>query len=147
MFKGKIWLNILLVVWQLPQILIGLVMLAIFHNKTTYTNPYSNITVWNINAHHAFGNACFSLGPIIVTCSDRVEEDTPKHETGHSLSSVRTGWFYFLIISIPSIFFFWYRRIKKKDMNWYYSKCWTERIAERNGMTDRYKSKIENSIK
>ena len=143
MYKDKpLIINIFLAIWQLPQIIIGLIMLLIFRNKTTYTNPYNHITVWNINSGRTFGSACFSTGPIIVTC-DGASEDTRKHETGHSLSSIKLGWFYHIIISIPSICFFWYRKIKKKDMDWYYS-CWTEEAAERNGMTDRYKAKMEN---
>ena len=136
-------LCIILTLWQLPQVILGFIMLLVFRNKTTYTNPYNHITVWNINCYHAFGNACFSTGPFIITCNDKVSEEIFKHESGHSLSSIRTGWFYFIIISIPSIYFFWYRKIKNKDMDWYYS-CWTEKAAERNGMTDRYKSKLES---
>ena len=139
-----ILVNFFLAIWQLPQIIVGLMMLAVFRNKTTYTNPYNHIMVWNINCHHAFGNACFSTGPFIITCDENVTEEILKHETGHSLSSIRTGWFYHIVISIPSICFFWYRRIKNKDMEWYYS-CWTEKAAERNGMTNRYKSKLENN--
>lgn len=144
MYKDKpLILNILLGIWQLPQILVGLVMLALFRNKTSYTNPHNHITVWNINCHRAFGTACFSTGPFIITCDDYVDDEILRHESGHSLSSIRTGWFYHIIISIPSLYFFWYRRVKNKDMNWYYS-CWTENAAERNGMTNRYKSKLEN---
>lgn len=141
MYKGKTFLNIILAIWQLPQILLGLVMLLIFRNKTEYTNPYNGITVWNINSHGAFGTACFSTGPIIVTCSDKVEEDTLKHETGHSLSSIRTGLFYHIVISLPSVCLFWYRRIAKKDMDFYYSH-FPENLAEKHGMTNRYKTKI-----
>ena len=142
MFKGKTWLNILLVVWQLPQILIGLVMLAIFHNKTTYTNPYSNITVWNINAHHAFGNACFSLGPIIVTCSDRVEDRILRHETGHSYDGCRFGLLYLFVVAIPSVFLFWYKKIFKKSQEWYLSH-WPEVSAQKLGFVDVEKEKEE----
>lgn len=133
--------NFFLAIWQLPQIIVGFVMLAVFRNRTKYTNPNNGITVWNINSGRVFGTACFSTGPIIITC-EGVSEDTLKHETGHSLSSIKLGWFYHIIISIPSICFFWYRKIKKKDMDWYYS-CWTEAFAERNGMTDRYKARME----
>lgn len=138
----NILLFVILSLWQLPQIIVGLVLLLIFRNKEKYTNPHNHVSVWNINSGRVFGTACFSTGPIIVTC-EGASEDTLKHETGHSLSSIRLGWFYHIIISIPSICFFWYRKIKKKDMDWYYS-CWTEAFAERNGMTDRYKAKTEN---
>lgn len=136
MYKDKpLILNILLGIWQLPQILVGLVMLAIFRNKTSYTNPHNHITVWNINCHHAFGTACFSTGPFIITCDDYVEDEILRHETGHSLSSIRTGWFYHIIVSIPSVCLFWYKRRKKKDQKWYYSH-YPENWANKAGGVD-----------
>ena len=141
MYKDKnIVIKILLVIWQLPQVLLGLLFLLFFRNKTTYTNPYSGITVWNICSGKLFGTACFSTGPIIVTC-EGASEETLKHETGHSYDSIRFGFLYHLIISIPSICLFWYRRIAKKDMTFYYDH-YPETLAEKNGMTDRYKRKM-----
>jgi hypothetical protein len=132
MYKGKTLLNIVLAIWQLPQILLGLVMLLIFRNKTEYTNPYNGITVWNINSHGAFGTACFSTGPIIVTCSDKVEENLLRHETGHSFQSICLGWLFHIVVSIPSICLFWYRRLKHKDAEWYYAH-WPESGANKRG--------------
>lgn len=146
MYKGKTLLNVLLFVWQLPQVLLGLVMLAIFRNHKEYTNPYNGITVWNINAHGAFGAACFSTGPFIVTCNDRVSDNILRHETGHSAQSLRLSWLYHIIISIPSVCLFWYRRLKKKDMDFYYSH-FPENWAEKLGKTDRYLEKIGNNTK
>ena len=117
-------------------------MLLIFRNKTEYTNPYNGITVWNINSHGAFGTACFSTGPIIVTCSDKVEEDTLKHETGHSQDSCKWGVLYLFVIAIPSVFLFWYKKIFHKSQEFYLSH-FPENMAERNGMTSRYKAKME----
>lgn len=126
-------LSIVLVIWQLPQVIIGLIFLAIFRNKTTYTNSYSHITVWNINSGKAFGTACFSTGPIIVTC-DGAQDKTIRHETGHSHDSLLLGPLYHIIISIPSICLFWYKRIKQKDSEWYYSH-FPENRAEKYGYT------------
>ena len=133
MYKNKhLVINILLAVWQLPQILLGLIMLAIFRNKTTYTNPYNHITVWNINCHYAFGNACFSTGPFIVTCNGYVDDEILRHETGHSLQSVLLGWFYHILVSIPSVCLFWYKKINKKDQKWYYAhypESWANKLG------------------
>jgi len=135
MYKDKhLIINILIALWELPQILIGLIILAIFHNKTTYTNPCNHISVWNINAHGAFGTACFSLGPIIVTCNDKVAERTLRHETGHSYDGIRFGLLYFFIVAIPSVFLFWYKRIFSKSQEWYLQR-WPEVSAEKRGMT------------
>ena len=143
MYKDKkVFINICLIILQLPQLLVGLLLMLLLWNYKVYTNPYNHISVLKVNHKGWFGTACFSCGPIIFV-TPYASEEILKHETGHSLSSIRTGWFYFIIISIPSIYFFWYRKIKNKDMDWYYS-CWTEKAAERNGMTDRYKSTLES---
>ncbi len=133
MYKDKhLIINILIALWELPQILIGLIILAIFHNKTTYTNPCNHISVWNINAHGAFGTACFSLGPIIVTCNDKVAERTLRHETGHSKQSVILGMFYLIAVAIPSVFLFQYKKLFKKSQEFYlssYPENWAEKLG------------------
>lgn len=122
MYKDKSKLiNALLAIWQLPQILLGIICLCIFRNKEEYTNPYNHITVWKISSKGLFGNACFSTGPIIVVCSKDVSENTLRHETGHSKQSIYLGWLFHIIISIPSVCRFWYRRIFNKSQEWYHS--------------------------
>lgn len=122
MFKDKnIIINILLGIWQLPQILTGLIVLLLVCNYEVYTNPYNHISVWKVNHRGLFGTACFSCGPIIFVNNSTVDEEILKHETGHSKQSCILGVIFHLIISLPSICLFWYRRIKKKDKKWYYS--------------------------
>ena len=125
-------LCIVLTLWQLPQVILGFIMLLVFRNKTTYTNPYNKITVWNINCHHAFGNACFSTGPFIITCNDKVSDEILKHETGHSQQSIFLGLLYHIVVSIPSICLFWYKKLKNKDKEWYYAhypEGWANRLG------------------
>lgn len=127
----NILVNFFLAIWQLPQIIVGLVMLAVFRNKTKYTNPNNGITVWNINSGRVFGTACFSTGPIIITC-DGVGEETLQHETGHSKQSLYLGLLFHIIVSVPSICRFWYRRIFNKSMNWYrsgYPESWADKLG------------------
>jgi hypothetical protein len=139
MYKTKnkilnIFLWIFLVIWQLPQVLIGLLVLILFRNKEVYTNPYNHISVWKVNHKGLFGTACFSSGPIIFV-TPNASDEILKHETGHSKQSVLTGWLFNLIISIPSICLFWYKRIKKKDKKWYYS-YYPENWANKLGGVD-----------
>ena len=121
MYKDKnIAIKILLVIWQLPQVLLGLIFLLIFRNKTTYTNPYNHITVWNICSGRTFGSTCFSTGPIIVTC-DGASERTLRHETGHSKQSIFLGPLFHIVVSVPSVIRFWIRRFFNKSMEWYHN--------------------------
>ena len=128
--KSKI-INFLLCVWQLPQIIVGLLMLIIFRNKVCYVNKRNGVFVWRISHGGLFGRACFSTGPFIITV-DSPSDDLLLHETGHSLQSIYLGLLYHIVVSIPSICLFWYRRIKKKDLEWYHS-CWPESWADKCG--------------
>lgn len=130
MYKDKnVIINFLLVLWQLPQILLGVVILLFLWNIEVYTNPYNHISVWKVNHKGLFGTACFSSGPIIFV-TPYASELILLHETGHSKQSIILGPVFHLIVSIPSICLFWYRRIKKKSDYWYHSK-WPESQADR----------------
>ena len=127
----NILLFIILSLLQLPQIIVGLVFLLIFRNKEKYTNPHNHVSVWNINSGRVFGTACFSTGPIIVTC-EGIKEDILLHETGHSKQSIYFGPLFHIVISIPSICRFWYRRIFNKSMDWYHSgypENWADKLG------------------
>lgn len=137
-FKNKVVsviVNGLLMIWQLPQVIVGLVGLAIFRNCSTYINEDAGIKVWNVNKGTLCGGACFSSGPIIFT-SPWSGENTFRHETGHSKQSLFFGPLFLLVVGVPSIILFWYRRLNHKSMDWYYDH-WPENSAEKLGHTRR----------
>lgn len=141
-FKSKfltILVNALLAIWILPQLITGLIGWLIFRNGKLYYNEDAKILVLNVNKGHLFGNACCSSGPIIFTTPE-CNENTIKHETGHSVQSLMFGWFFHIIISFPSVIRFWIRRLFNKSHEWYLSG-WPEGGcklgAEELGHTDR----------
>jgi hypothetical protein len=138
-FKSKaltIIVNFFLLLWQLPQLILpGLICLAIFHNCKLYRNEEAKITVLRVSKGNLLGTACFSSGPIIFV-TDNCDENTLHHETGHSAQSLIFGPLFHLVVSLPSVIRFWYRRIKKLPSSWYY-KAWPESSAERLGHTHR----------
>jgi len=140
-FKSKfltILVNILLFPWLITQWIPGLICLAIFHNAEIYTNKEAKITVIKVNKGYFNGNACFSCGPIIFV-TPNCNEDTIRHETGHSVQSLIFGPLFHFVVSIPSIIRFCYKRSKGLDHEWYLSG-WPEKSAERLGHTERSKN-------
>lgn len=136
-FKSKILtivINILLFPWLITQWIPGLIFLAIFHNAEIYTNKEAKITVIKVNKGHLFGNACFSSGPIIFVTPE-CSENTIKHETGHSVQSLMFGWLFHIIVSLPSVCLFWYKRLTNKDQKFYHSH-WPESHADKCGHVD-----------
>jgi len=136
-FKSKfltILVNALLAIWILPQWITGILGWLIFRNGKLYYNEDAKILVLNVNKGHLFGNACCSSGPIIFTTPE-CNENTIKHETGHSVQSLMFGWFFHIIVSLPSVILFWTKRILGKDQSWYHSK-YPESHADKLGHVD-----------
>lgn len=137
-FKSKLLtviVNFFLLIWQLPQVITALIGLAVFHNYEWYRNEEAGVTVLRVNKGDFIKGACFSSGPIIFV-TPRCDANTLLHETGHSKQSLIYGPLFHIIVSIPSICLFWYRRLTHKDMNFYYSH-WPEWQAEKFGHTKR----------
>lgn len=112
--------NMFLLLYQLPQLITGLIGLVVFHNCELYTNKYSHITVLKVKKGNFIGGTCFSSGPIIFV-TDNCEENTLLHETGHSKQSLIFGPLFHIVVSIPSVIRFWIKRLCNKSHEWYLS--------------------------
>lgn len=131
----NVLVNFILTIWQLPQILISLIFLALFRKYEMYTNEYNHITVVNVNKGNLFGGACCSFGPVILTtpnCSETVK----RHETGHSKQSLVYGPLFLFVVAIPSVILFWRRRFQNKSHEWYLQQ-FPENQAESWGGTNK----------
>lgn len=123
--------NILLYLWQLPQNILGL--LVILFTQARYCNAGCWVTT----------KACFgvSLGKYIIF-GQRMDEISLKHEQGHQKQSLYLGWLYLLIIGLPSITGNIYDRIAHKHWEyikryeWYYNQPW-EKWADKLGGVER----------
>lgn len=110
--------NILLYLWQLPQNLLGLVV--IFFSRAKKNNLYN---IYDTN--YKFG---VSLGNYIIVnryCNIK----TIQHEKGHQKQSIFLGWFYLLTIGVLSAAGNILHRFIKFD---YYKqpwKAWADRLG------------------
>lgn len=89
--------NVLKYVWQLPQHIVALLILCVFHKKIKQTYTYESSHVFVLD--WLFG---VSLGTYILI-SPLHTITTIKHEYGHSKQSLYLGPLYLLVIGIPSI--------------------------------------------
>ena len=136
-FKNKFvtyLVNFFLAIWQFPQVLIAIILLAILYNAELYRNEHAGITVIKVNKKSMFGNACFSLGPVIFV-SQNSYEAIYKHESGHSKQSLYLGPLYLLVVAIPSVILFWYTKLKNKDLA-FYNSHYPENWANAEGGVD-----------
>lgn len=88
----------LLILWQLPQVLVGLFLLALYKksSKIIYKDDYVNVYSCNIPGG-------ISLGTIILINKYICTKNTIAHERGHAKQSRILGPLYLIVIGIPSI--------------------------------------------
>lgn len=121
--------GILLYIWELPQNLLGLLLRLIYKG---HDSIYEDAIVRRSTKM----KGGISLGRYIII-NQWSTDKTLKHEYGHTIQSKRLGWFYLLLVGLPSIV--WaclYGSVIKPTLNGYY-KFITECSADRLGGVDR----------
>ena len=127
--------RLLLYIWQLPQNLLGLLLIAL------YKPQRKHILENGVEIHYSHKmNGGISLGKycLVNTCHYRILVDntlkrkTVRHEAiGHTKQSRMLGWLYLIIIGLPSIVCAGlYRSVMKKNEDDYF-KFYTERWADK----------------
>lgn len=125
--------KIFLFLWQLPQNLLGL--LIILSCRAKKKEGY-----WVVIKKLSFG---VSLGTFIIfSNSIYISDKRINHEKGHQKQSLYLGWLYLFVIGIPSILgniydrlFHKYWSFKSKSY-WYYNLPW-EKWADNLGGVNR----------
>ena len=122
----------LLIIWQLPQTLLGLFVLA-------FVKPEAGIIMHGkLFLFSEKFRGGMSLGEIILIRSIYCKEnDMRNHELGHSRQSEILGWFYLPVIGLPSLLHAVYHKIFfYGDYKGYY-RFYTERWADKLGGVER----------
>jgi len=131
--------KLLLILWQLPQIVLGFALVKILkaEKKTDYYH-FERKTKFSRFISGA------SLGNIILLSDNNNNEATIRHEQGHGRQSLLLGWFYLPVIGIYSAVFcnLWDRVFHKRwsvqsRYEWYYTR-WCEAWADKLGRVKRF---------
>jgi len=131
--------NLLLYLWQLPQNILGLILLILWPAQKSLV--YKGVRV-NINDKFPSG---ISLGEYIILKTFPYNAATwmsVKHEWGHTRQSRKWGWLYLIVIGVPSLLCNIWDRVAhknwdwKKSYDWYYSLPW-EKNADKYGEVKR----------
>lgn len=123
-------------IWQLPQNLLGLVMILCYKREKVYHRLNGRIFYYTDEMPSGI-----SLGNYIIMNRED-KEDGMRHEYGHTVDSRRWGPLYLLVIGLPSLCGNIYDRLfhskwKYSDScEWYYNQLW-EKSADKNGGVDR----------
>lgn len=131
--------NIILYIWQLPQNLLGLIMLLIYKHEKIYYIHKGRKFYYTKEMPSGI-----SLGNYIIMNREDKKEGM-KHEYGHTIQSRILGPFYLIIIGIPSGLGNIYDKTHhtkekgwtdKRSAKWYYNLPW-EKWADKLGKVDR----------
>lgn len=135
-------LRILLWLWQLPQHLVALFLIYVVNRRNGRKRSMSGY--WCLK--YGMFNAGVSLGNYILFDSSYcvgVSLTTLNHEKGHQKQSKMLGWFYLLLVGLPSVIRNIYDRVFHKDweaserIKWYYGSYpenWADKLG---GVTNR----------
>lgn len=132
----KIIKDVLMYLWQLPQNLLGLLLIAIYKNAKR-VDDFEDVHVYKTDKMPSG----ISLGKYIILhplCF--TNETILKHEYGHCLQSQILGWLYLIVIGIPSILGNIYNRLFHKNWDlaesykWYYNQPWEKWADELGGV-------------
>ena len=119
--------KVLLWLWQLPQNILGLLVI-LFTNAKYNDISYDKLeNFWWAKRGKRFG---VSLGEYIIFGPGPVSHDSLKHEQGHRKQSRMLGPLYLLLIGLPSFTGNIYDRIAHRNWSylarvaWYYKQPW-----------------------
>jgi hypothetical protein len=117
--------NFLRTIWELPQYALGYIIAKV--TTMGYCNRWEDALVYQWE----FNNG-LSLGRYIFVPFD-ADSKYIKHEYGHSIQSKYLGWFYLLVIGLPSLIwcgcFDKYRA--KHGISYYdfYTEKWADKLG------------------
>lgn len=124
-----------LLIWQLPQSIIGWVMILWFLiiGKVEFIHYHKHAFIFMADKM----SGSISLGTVVILCKNHSKSNpTIQHELGHVIQSHYLGMLYLFVIGIPSIC--WAAKYNHFNPNSYYS-FYTEKWANRLGKVEDYK--------
>jgi len=134
-------IKIILYIWQLPQNLLGLLLVKLLKaEKHLYWIDKPCIVY-----HQTLFRKGVSLGDYIILNMEVHTLTTIKHEYGHREQSVRLGWLYLPVVGLPSLIrnrihaLYLVRKIGYTAATKWYYEGYPEKWADRLGKVKRYK--------
>lgn len=125
----EVLLQIVMIIWQIPQVLVGLILLAWYHKSLKLIRTYKFVRVYCCKMSGGISLGCFAF-----LSKYSCDEDNIKHEAiGHTKQSRILGPFYLLVIGLFSILHAGLNDIIgccKKHKEGYYH-FWTEKWADK----------------
>ena len=118
--------NIILYLWQLPQNLIGLLLVLILQPEEAYDMDGCRLYY----ATRMRGGISLGRYVIVRSWMKDYTGNTERHELGHAKQSRMLGWFYLFVIGIPSILWAaWWNEGRNRDYYSFYTERWADHLG------------------
>lgn len=125
--------NFILYIWQLPQNILGLLLIAFYRPERMHIMENGNRIYF---ATRMKGGISLGKYSIVNTCHyrldlrDALKRDSVRHEAiGHARQSLYLGWLYLIVIGLPSIINACLCRDKGRYYR-FYTERWADRLAD-----------------
>ena len=128
MLKGlKKWAEFLaLWIWQIPQNLLGLVLVAILQPEDTY--DFEGVRL--CYASRMSGGIALGRYIIVRDVLKDYTGRTERHELGHSRQSRVLGWLYLPVIGLPSLLWaVWWNEDRNRSYYSFYTEKWADKLG------------------
>lgn len=116
----------LLYAWQLPQNLLGLLLVAILQPEDTY--DFEGVRL----CYASRMKGGISLGRYLIV-RDVLKDyagRTERHELGHARQSRMLGWLYLPVIGLPSLLWAaWWNEDRNRSYYSFYTERWADRLG------------------
>ena len=118
--------EILLYAWQLPQNLLGLLLVLILQPEESYDMDGCRLYY----ATRMRGGISLGRYVIVRSWMKDYTGNTERHELGHAKQSRMLGWFYLFVIGIPSILWAaWWNEGRNRDYYSFYAERWADHLG------------------
>lgn len=123
----KTFINIILYIWQLPQNLLGLILLAIYRPEMSFDYEGARLTF----AQRMPSYAGISLGKYIILASRFASDnDSIQHEWGHTRQSRMLGPLYLFVVGLPSLLWAaWWHPGRGVSYFSFFTERWADRLG------------------
>ena len=119
--------NVVMTLWQLPQILIGFLMACVLGIDKVDLMRGGRLLIYSKNMRGGI-----SFGMIMILKITYYQDDsmrTENHEFGHARQSAMLGWLYLFVIGIPSIIWAMCYKGEPKGYYEFYTERWADKLG------------------
>ena len=118
---------VLLYLWQLPQNLLGLLLVTILRPEDCYDLEGVKLCY----ASRMKGGISLGRYIIIRDVMKDYTGATERHELGHAKQSRMLGWFYLLVIGLPSLIWAaWWNMDRDRSYYSFYTERWADKLGD-----------------